>query len=97
MSFSAILAFEDGSVFQGIGYGKEKYDVGEIVFNTSMSGYQEIITDHVWAKNRHAYGYRDLEQFHLMTTFYGTPYIDIRIDFNSWLPEKLEKFISTKL
>ena len=63
----------------------------------ALSLYQEIITDHVWAKNRHAYGYRDLEQFHLMTTFYGTPYIDIRIDFNSWLPEKLEKFISTKL
>ena len=45
MSFPAVLAFEDGSVFQGIGYGKEKHDVGEIVFNTSMSGYQEIITD----------------------------------------------------
>lgn len=45
MSFPAILAFEDGSVFQGEGFGKEKYDIGEIVFNTSMSGYQEIITD----------------------------------------------------
>ena len=50
MSFTAILAFEDGSVFQGIGYGKEKYDVGEIVFNTSMSGYQEIITDPSYKK-----------------------------------------------
>lgn len=50
MSFPAILAFEDGSVFQGIGYGKEKYDVGEIVFNTSMSGYQEIITDPSYKK-----------------------------------------------
>ena len=50
MSFPAILAFEDGSVFQGIGYGKEKHDVGEIVFNTSMSGYQEIITDPSYKK-----------------------------------------------
>jgi len=50
MSFPSILAFEDGSVFHGIGYGKEKYDVGEIVFNTSMSGYQEIITDPSYKK-----------------------------------------------
>ena len=45
MSFKAILAFEDGSVFHGKGFGKEKYDVGELVFNTSMTGYQEIVTD----------------------------------------------------
>ena len=50
MSFPAILAFEDGSVFQGEGFGKEKYDNGEIVFNTSMSGYQEIITDPSYKK-----------------------------------------------
>jgi len=63
----------------------------------ALSLYQEIITDHIWAKNRKNYGYRDLEQFHLMTTFCGTPYIDIRIDFNSWLPEKLDQNISRKL
>ena len=32
-----------------------------------------------------------------MTTFYGTPYIDIRIDFNSWIPNALDKKISEKL
>ena len=46
MSFKAILAFEDGSVFYGKGFGKEKFDVGELVFNTSMTGYQEIIPTH---------------------------------------------------
>ena len=50
MSFKAILAFEDGSVFHGKGFGKEKYDVGELVFNTSMTGYQEIITDPSYKK-----------------------------------------------
>ena len=45
MSFKAVLALEDGSVFYGKGFGKEKFDVGELVFNTSMTGYQEIITD----------------------------------------------------
>ena len=50
MSFKAILAFEDGSVFYGKGFGKEKYDVGELVFNTSMTGYQEIVTDPSYKK-----------------------------------------------
>ena len=50
MSFKAILAFEDGSVFHGKGFGKEKQDVGELVFNTSMTGYQEIVTDPSYKK-----------------------------------------------
>jgi carbamoyl-phosphate synthase small subunit len=40
-----ILALEDGSVFRGEGFGAEKTVVGEAVFNTSMTGYQEILTD----------------------------------------------------
>ena len=43
--------------------------------------------------NRLKYGYNDLSQFHLMTTFFGTPYVGVRIDFNSWLPKKLGKKI----
>ena len=63
----------------------------------ALSLYQELITDHVWSKNRLAYGYEDLSQFHLMTTFFGTPYVDVRIDFNSWLPKNLDKRISNKI
>ena len=62
----------------------------------ALSLYQELITDHIWAQNRSNYGYKELDQFHLMTTFYGTPYVDIRIDFNSWLPKNLDKTISLK-
>ena len=36
----------------GNGFGEEKIDVGELVFNTSMTGYQEIITDPSYAKNK---------------------------------------------
>ena len=50
MSFPAILALEDGSIFHGDGFGEEKIEVGEIVFNTSMTGYQEIITDPSYKK-----------------------------------------------
>lgn len=63
----------------------------------ALSLYQELITDHVWSQNRKMYGYKDLSQFHLMTTFYGTPFVDVRIDFNSWIPDNLDKNISQKL
>ena len=39
----------------------------------ALSMYQELVTNHIWSENRKIYGYKDLSQFHLMTTFYGTP------------------------
>jgi carbamoyl-phosphate synthase small subunit len=50
MSKPAILALEDGSLFHGIAAGAEGQTVGEVVFNTSMTGYQEILTDPSYAK-----------------------------------------------
>src|SRR6476619_278881 len=41
----AILALEDGSVFHGEGFGTHASACGEVCFNTSMTGYQEILTD----------------------------------------------------
>jgi len=41
----AILALEDGSLFRGEGFGASASAVGEVCFNTSMTGYQEILTD----------------------------------------------------
>jgi len=41
----AILALADGTVFRGIGIGAQGSSVGEVVFNTAMTGYQEILTD----------------------------------------------------
>lgn len=41
----AVLALADGSVFHGVGIGAEGKTVGEVVFNTAMTGYQEILTD----------------------------------------------------
>ncbi|MAV39799.1 MAG: carbamoyl phosphate synthase small subunit [Puniceicoccaceae bacterium] len=40
-----IIAFEDGTVFHGKGFGAQATSVGECCFNTSLTGYQEIITD----------------------------------------------------
>jgi carbamoyl-phosphate synthase small subunit len=40
-----VLALADGRVFRGLGFGARTTTVGEVVFNTAMSGYQEIVTD----------------------------------------------------
>jgi len=46
---SAILVLEDGTVFRGKSIGREGASVGEVVFNTSITGYQEILTDPSYA------------------------------------------------
>ena len=45
MRGEGVLALEDGSVFRGPVFGARKTVLGEAVFNTSMTGYQEILTD----------------------------------------------------
>ena len=46
----AVLALEDGSIFQGLSIGARGERIGEVVFNTAMTGYQEILTDPSYAK-----------------------------------------------
>jgi len=46
----AILVLEDGTIFRGSSIGADGISVGEVVFNTALSGYQEIITDPSYAK-----------------------------------------------
>lgn len=50
MSSPALLALEDGSLFRGTAVGAEGSSVGEVVFNTAMTGYQEILTDPSYAR-----------------------------------------------
>jgi carbamoyl-phosphate synthase small subunit len=50
LSSPAILALEDGSIFKGLAIGAEGMSVGEVVFNTAMTGYQEILTDPSYAR-----------------------------------------------
>lgn len=45
MTTRAILALEDGTTFEGIGFGALKTITGEVCFNTGMTGYQEVLTD----------------------------------------------------
>jgi len=50
LTVPAILALEDGSLFRGVAIGATGETVGEVVFNTAMTGYQEILTDPSYAK-----------------------------------------------
>ncbi|MEH6625647.1 MAG: glutamine-hydrolyzing carbamoyl-phosphate synthase small subunit [Motiliproteus sp.] len=50
MTKPAILALADGSIFRGTAIGAEGQTSGEVVFNTSMTGYQEILTDPSYAR-----------------------------------------------
>jgi carbamoyl-phosphate synthase small subunit len=47
---AALLALADGSIFRGIAIGIEGHTSGEVVFNTAMTGYQEILTDPSYAQ-----------------------------------------------
>jgi carbamoyl-phosphate synthase small subunit len=47
---TAILALEDGTVFEGVSVGAPGLSVGEVVFNTAITGYQEILTDPSYAR-----------------------------------------------
>jgi len=46
----AILALEDGTVFEGVSVGASGLSVGEVVFNTALTGYQEVLTDPSYAR-----------------------------------------------
>lgn len=65
--------------------------------NMSKSLYKELITDKIWATQRSDYGFKDVMNNQLMSIFLGTPYIDVRTDFNSWIPKKLSHNTANKL
>src|ERR1700729_1249516 len=71
----AILALEDGSVFHGEGFGARASACGEVCFNTSMTGYQEILTDPSYKGQIVAMTYPQIGN-------YGVNHVDVE----SWRP-----------
>lgn len=63
----------------------------------ALSLYRELVTDSIWAYQRHNYGYRDLRGLPLMTHIFGMPYIDVRTSFNSLIPSDLSVELAEKL
>ncbi len=63
----------------------------------ALSLYRELVTDSIWAYQRHNYGYRNLRSFPLMPHFFGLPYIDVRLSFNSFIPADLDEQLAGRL
>jgi phosphohistidine swiveling domain-containing protein len=63
----------------------------------ALSLYKELITDSIWAYQRNNYGYRNLRSFPLMVDFFGTPYIDTRVSFNSFIPADIDESLADRL
>lgn len=63
----------------------------------ALSLYRDLVTDSIWAYQRHNYGYRNLRSCPLMLHFHGLPYIDVRLSFNSFVPAALDDGIAGRL
>lgn len=63
----------------------------------ALSLYKEIVTDNIWAYQRRNYGYRDLRSHQLMHSFFGIPYIDVQLSFNSFVPASIDETLATRL
>lgn len=63
----------------------------------ALSLYRELITDSIWAYQRHNYGYRNLRSFPLMPHFFGQPFIDVRLSMNSFIPADLNEGLAGRL
>lgn len=63
----------------------------------SMSLYRDVVTDTIWAYQRSNYGYRNLRGHPLMVELAGQPYIDVRVSFNSFVPQDLTSDLASRL
>jgi len=63
----------------------------------ALSIYRDLVTDRIWAYQRNNYGYRNLSGFPLMIDFFGLPYVDVRLSFNSFIPANLEENLARRL
>ena len=105
MSEVAILALEDGSLFRGRSFGARGQSSGEVVFNTSMTGYQEIITDPSYARQIITFTYphigntginlEDMESSEIWGA--GVIIRDLPLTASNWrMKQSLEAFLTEK-
>ncbi|MBK1658600.1 PEP/pyruvate-binding domain-containing protein [Paracraurococcus ruber] len=63
----------------------------------ALSLYRALVTDSIWAYQRHNYGYHNLRSFPLLLAFHGLPYVDVRVSFNSFLPADIDGDFADRL
>ncbi len=105
MKKSAILVLEDGSVFKGQSIGYEASSVGEVVFNTALTGYQEILTDPSYASQMITLTYPHIGNTGITSedeeadTIFATGLIvkDVPSQYSNWRAEEsLPEYLSRK-
>ena len=63
----------------------------------ALSLYRRLVTDATWARQRAEAGYRDVRPAQLLVDFLGHPYVDLRVDFNSFVPAALPDDLAGRL
>lgn len=63
----------------------------------ALSLYKDLVTDSIWAYQRDNYGYKNLRSFPLLIDFFGLPYVDVRVSFNSFLPKEIDDDLADRL
>ena len=63
----------------------------------ALSLYKNLVTDSTWAYQRNNYGYKNLRSFPLMHSFHGLPYVDVRVSFNSFVPQGVDGGLAERL
>ncbi len=63
----------------------------------ALSLYRDLVTDAIWAYQRHNYGYKNLRSCPLLVHFHGLPYIDVRVSFNSFIPADIDDDLADRL
>ena len=105
MKKSAILVLEDGSVFKGQSIGYEASSVGEVVFNTALTGYQEILTDPSYASQMITLTYPHIGNTGITSedeeadTIFATGLIvkDVPSQYSNWrAQESLSEYLTRK-
>ena len=89
--------FGNKTIFSNMSDWNPAEMIGKKPSQLSVSLYSELITNSVWSEQRRNYGYKDVYPNKLMLNFAGSPFIDLRVDLNSFLPKDLDKKISEKL
>lgn len=63
----------------------------------ALSLYRNLVTDQIWAYQRNNYGYKNLRSFPLLVSFHGLPYVDVRVSFNSFVPNDVDAVLADRL
>jgi carbamoyl-phosphate synthase small subunit len=74
----SLLALEDGSIYEGYSFGSQDTTYGEVVFNTSMSGYQEMLTDPSYAGQILVLTYPIVGNYGVNDAFFESKQVQVR-------------------